>query len=163
MFAFNMPARQAIVPQLVPRHKMMNAISLQMGGQNLTRVVAPAMAGGLVAPLGVGWVYILVAIFFSTPLISEWRIPDHGMTTVRKKSARVHEDFAEALRYIRNDGLIHPADRAGARLPALRDPGLPTPARLRRGGLRRRRGGSGAAGRQHRGGGVWWGRSSSRP
>ena len=106
MFAFNMPARQAIVPQLVPRHKMMNAISLQMGGQNLTRVVAPAMAGGLVAPLGVGWVYILVAIFFSAPLISEWRIPDHGMTTVRKKSARVHEDFAEALRYIRNDGLI---------------------------------------------------------
>ena len=106
MFAFNMPARQAIVPQLVPRHQMMNAISLQMGGQNLTRVVAPAMAGGLVAPLGVGWVYVLVAIFFSAPLISEWRLPDHGMTTVRRKSARVHEDFAEALRYIRNDGLI---------------------------------------------------------
>ncbi len=106
MFAFNMPARQAIVPQLVPRHKMMNAISLQMGGQNLTRVVAPAMAGGLVAPLGVGWVYVLVAIFFSTPLISEWRIPDHGMTTVRRKPARAHEDFAEALRYIRRDGLI---------------------------------------------------------
>ena len=106
VFAFNMPARQSIVPQLVPRHKMMNAISLQMGGQNLTRVVAPALAGGLVAPLGVGWVYIMIAIFFSTPLISEWRIPDHGMTTVRKKSARVHEDFAEALRYIRNDGLI---------------------------------------------------------
>jgi MFS family permease len=106
MFAFNMPARQAIVPQLVPRHKMMNAISLQMGGQNLTRVVAPAMAGGLVAPLGVGWVYILVAIFFSAPLISEWRLPDHGMTTVRRTSARAHEDFAEALRYIRRDGLM---------------------------------------------------------
>ena len=106
MFAFNMPARQAIVPQLVPRHKMMNAISLQMGGQNLTRVVAPAMAGGLVAPLGVGWVYVLVAIFFSAPLITEWRLPDHGMTTVRRKSARAHEDFAEALRYIRRDGLM---------------------------------------------------------
>ena len=106
VFAFNMPARQAIVPQLVPRHKMMNAISLQMGGQNLTRVVAPALAGGLIAPIGVGWVYVLIAILFVTPVFSELRIPDHGMTNTRKKSARVHQEFAEALRYIRSDGTI---------------------------------------------------------
>ena len=102
-FAFNMPARQSIVPQLVPRHKMMNAISLQMGGQNLTRVVAPALAGGLIGPVGVGWVYVLIAGLFLTPVISELRLPDHGMTTARKKSARAREDFAEALHYIRSD------------------------------------------------------------
>ena len=106
VFAFNMPARQAIVPQLVPRHKMMNAISLQMGGQNLTRVAAPALAGGLIAPIGVGWVYVLIGILFITPVLSEFRIPDHGMTNVRTKSARVHEDFAESLRYIRNDPML---------------------------------------------------------
>ncbi|MEX2376355.1 MAG: MFS transporter, partial [Dehalococcoidia bacterium] len=31
-----MPARQAIIPQLVPQQLLMNAISLQMGGMNLT-------------------------------------------------------------------------------------------------------------------------------
>ena len=106
VFAFNMPARQAIVPQLVPRHKLMNAISLQMGGQNLTRVVAPALAGVLIAPIGVGWVYILIAALFLLPVLSEFRIPDYGMTTARKKSARVHEDIAEAFRYIRGDRMI---------------------------------------------------------
>ena len=106
VFAFNMPARQAIAPQLVPRHKLMNAISLQMGGQNLTRVVAPALAGLLIGPIGAGWVYILIAILFLLPLISEFGLSDHGMTTTRKKSARVHEDLAEAFHYIRGDAVI---------------------------------------------------------
>ena len=44
VFAVNMPARQAMVPQLVPQHKLMNAISLQMGGMTLTRIVGPAVA-----------------------------------------------------------------------------------------------------------------------
>jgi len=51
--SFNMPARQAIVPQLVPRHKLMNAISLQQAGMNVTRILGPALAGLLIVPLGV--------------------------------------------------------------------------------------------------------------
>lgn len=50
VFSFNMPARQALVPNLVPQHKLMNAISLQMGGMNLTRIIAPATGGLLIAP-----------------------------------------------------------------------------------------------------------------
>ena len=59
LMSLNMPARQALVPQLVPRHKLMNAISLQMGEMNLTRIIAPALAGMLVAPLGLGWVFLI--------------------------------------------------------------------------------------------------------
>ena len=59
VFAFNMPARQALVQQLVPRHKLMNAISLQQAGMNATRILAPSIAGALIAPFGVGWVYMV--------------------------------------------------------------------------------------------------------
>ena len=41
-FSFNMPARQAIVPNLVPRGLLMNAISLNSSAMNATRIVAPA-------------------------------------------------------------------------------------------------------------------------
>lgn len=88
IFSLNMPARQALVPLLVPQHKLMNAVSLQMSGMNLTRIIAPALAGILIAPLGVvgvgesgglGWVYLLTFALFVVAVASEFRLPSHGM------------------------------------------------------------------------------------
>ncbi len=100
VFSFNMPARQALVPQLVPQHKLMNAISLQMGGMNATRIVAPATAGLLIAPLGVGWVYMLTFSLFVVAVASEFHLPVHGMVSQRKRVS-FREDFVEGFRYIR--------------------------------------------------------------
>jgi MFS family permease len=63
LFSFNMPARQALVPQ----HLLMNAISLQMGSMNLTRIIAPAVAGLLIGPIGVGYVYLITSVLFLSP------------------------------------------------------------------------------------------------
>ncbi|MXY72087.1 MAG: MFS transporter [Dehalococcoidia bacterium] len=88
IFSLNMPARQALVPLLVPQHKLMNAVSLQMSGMNLTRIVAPALAGILVAPLGIigvgerggrGWGYLLTSILFCVAVASEFRLPPLGI------------------------------------------------------------------------------------
>jgi MFS family permease len=102
LFSFNMPARQALVPSLVPQHKLMNAISLQMGGMNLTRIVAPATGGLLIAPLGIGWVYVLTVVLFVVAVGSEFHLPKAGMVaqTVRKP---FKEDFTEGFRYIKRD------------------------------------------------------------
>src|SRR6266508_3657710 len=43
-WAFNMPVRQSIVPNLVPRGALMNAMALNSAGFNLTRVVGPSLA-----------------------------------------------------------------------------------------------------------------------
>jgi MFS family permease len=97
--SLNMPARQAIVPLLVPRHKLMNAISLQMGGMNLTSIIAPAMAGFLIDPLGVGWVFAVGASLY---VLSTWamlRLPHHGMVVERQQRAvltELKEGFAFA-------------------------------------------------------------------
>ena len=102
IFSLNMPARQALVPQLVPQHKLMNAISLQMSGMNLTRIIAPALAGILIAPLGVigvgesgglGWVYLLTFVLFVVAVASEFRLPVHGMQAESEE-----ESFIDGLR-----------------------------------------------------------------
>ena len=101
VFAVNMPARQAMVPQLVPQHKLMNAISLQMGGMNLTRIIGPAAAGLLIAPLGVGGVYLITAALFGLAVASEFQLPAHGMvaaTTGVRRSFR--EDLFGGFAYI---------------------------------------------------------------
>src|SRR4030095_8548676 len=79
VFSFNMPARSALVPLLVPRHRLMNAISLQMGGMNFTRIIAPAVAGMLIAPIGVGASYLVTAGLFGLAVLSEIRLPQPGL------------------------------------------------------------------------------------
>lgn len=51
--AFVFPTRNALVANLVPAHDLANAVALNAAGQNATRVVGPALAGPLIASLGV--------------------------------------------------------------------------------------------------------------
>ena len=99
VFSFNMPARQAIVPLLVPRHKLMNAISLQMGGINLTRIIAPALGGVLIVPFGIGGVFLFTAILFVLAALSELHLPKHGLSR-KGKQKRFWSDFGEGFRFI---------------------------------------------------------------
>ena len=62
--AFDMPARNALLPSLVPREHLPNAISLNTIMFQTAAVLGPSL-GGLVIALGsVGWVYIANAISF---------------------------------------------------------------------------------------------------
>jgi len=106
VFSFNMPARQALVPLLVPQHKLMNAVSLQMGGQNLTRIIAPAIGGLLIAPLGLGWVFMVTAGMFLLAVASEFRLPKHGLGGEKRERAGILEDLAGGFRYVRGNNLI---------------------------------------------------------
>lgn len=55
--AFDMPARQAFIVQMVERDDLMNAIALNSSMFNGARVVGPAVAGILVAAIGEGWCF----------------------------------------------------------------------------------------------------------
>ncbi len=57
--AFEVPARQALVAEIVDREDLMNAIALGSSAFNLARVIGPALAGILIATLG------LPACFFA--------------------------------------------------------------------------------------------------
>ena len=103
--SFNMPARQAIVPQLVPQHKLMNAISLQQAGMNATRIVGPALGGVLIAPLGAGWVYMITVVLLMVAVASELHLPVHGMKTEREPQ-KFRDDFLQGFKYVNEHRLI---------------------------------------------------------
>src|SRR5919106_254074 len=52
-WAFNMPVRQSVVPNLVPRSALMNALALNSAGFNVTRIIGPSLAGVLIAGIGI--------------------------------------------------------------------------------------------------------------
>lgn len=62
--AFDIPARQAFVVEMVEREDLMNAIALNSSMVNGARVVGPAIAGVVVAAVGEGWCFLLNALSY---------------------------------------------------------------------------------------------------
>ena len=62
--AFDIPARQAFLVELVGRADLMNAIALNSSMFNGARIIGPALAGVLVAAIGEGWCFFLNGISY---------------------------------------------------------------------------------------------------
>jgi MFS family permease len=68
--AFDLPARNALVPSLVPREHLPNAISLNTIMFQTASVAGPSLGGVLIAVSGVGWVYLANAISFGFVIVA---------------------------------------------------------------------------------------------
>ncbi len=68
--AFDSPARQSLMPTLLPREHLPNAISLNAIMVQIASVAGPAIGGLLIATLGVEWVYALNAVTFVCVIVA---------------------------------------------------------------------------------------------
>src|SRR5688572_18923029 len=106
--AFDPPARQALVPMLVPREHLPNAISLNTIMVQAASVTGPAVGGLLIAGAGLEWVYLLNAVSFGcliAALLMMRGVPG------RVESATVTDDVSwraarEGLRFVFTSPLI---------------------------------------------------------
>ena len=107
--AFDLPARNALVPSLVPREHLPNAISLNTIMFQTASVVGPSLGGLLIAAAGVGWVYVANAISFAFVIVALLMMRD---VPVRQPSAPgVRDDVSlnaalEGLRFVFRSPLI---------------------------------------------------------
>ena len=62
--AFDLPARQSLIPMLVPREHLPNAISLNSIMFQTASVIGPSLGGILIATSSVAWVYVVNAVSF---------------------------------------------------------------------------------------------------
>ena len=63
--AFEIPARQALLSELVPRKELSNAIAMNSALVNVARIVGPAAAGAVIAFAGEAWCFLLNAVSYS--------------------------------------------------------------------------------------------------
>jgi MFS family permease len=68
--AFEVPARQAFVAEIVEREDLMNAIALGSSAFNLARVIGPALAGLLIATLGLSVCFFANAASYLAVILS---------------------------------------------------------------------------------------------
>jgi MFS family permease len=62
--AFDAPARQIFVSELVGEDGLANAVGLNSASFNAARMIGPAIAGALIAAVGSGWVFLINAASF---------------------------------------------------------------------------------------------------
>jgi MFS family permease len=104
-FSFNMPARQAALPNLVPRHMLMNAISLGSSAMNGTRIIAPAVGGLLIAPIGIGGGFAVLTGLYVISAILTLGLPKMPPKD-RNMEVTFFSDFKAGFRYIQGDRLV---------------------------------------------------------
>lgn len=97
-FGLNGPARQALMAQLVGADLLMNAVSLVSGGMNLTRIAGPAIAGFLIGVIGVGGIYVLLAILYALVIVQLIPVPPQPLARGRG-SRNVLGDFVAGASY----------------------------------------------------------------
>ncbi|MFN0053697.1 MAG: MFS transporter, partial [Planctomycetales bacterium] len=68
--AFDAPARQTFVADLVGEADLPNAVALNSTSFNAARMIGPAVAGVVIAAVGTGWVFIINAASFVAVLVS---------------------------------------------------------------------------------------------
>ncbi len=104
--SFNMPARQAIVPDLVGKDRLMNAIALNSGSMNVSRIAAPALAGLLVAPIGIGGGFVVTVVFYALAVFLFSGVGAGVEESAPRPRTGIFKELAEGVAYLRGARLV---------------------------------------------------------
>jgi MFS family permease len=105
IMAFIFPTRTTIVTTLVAREHLANAVALNAAGQNATRVIGPALAGVLIALVGLAGTFAVAALLQILALAASARLParsDLGST----RAALNWTSLTVGLRIVAEDAFL---------------------------------------------------------
>lgn len=102
-FAFNLPARHALIPMLVPRVELPNAVALNLVTLNATKVLGPMLAGLMIAQFGLTVCFALNALSYLAVLFTLYRMdlppaPEDADAPVQRET--IGRAILAGLRYL---------------------------------------------------------------
>ena len=96
--AMIMPSMQALVPNLVPRRDLLNAVALSGIAMHGSRIGGPGLAAPLLATVGVGGAFLLSVFFYAAGIFFVLRVHTVSTGEVRSEQGMVR-NLAEGLVY----------------------------------------------------------------
>ncbi|MGF2949954.1 MFS transporter [Microbacterium alcoholitolerans] len=96
--AFDAPARQAFVSDMVSLEDTSNAVALNSAAFNMARLVGPAVGGILIVLLGSGWVFVANAVTFLAMIVALLLMRIHELRPRLKD--RSTGGLGEGFRYV---------------------------------------------------------------
>ena len=103
--AFGGPAYQALIPSLVPRRDLPNAIALNSTQFNLSRVLGPVAGGAVLATIGVAACFALngLSFFIVVIALAALHLPAHVPST---KPRALEQELRSGLHYVREQRIM---------------------------------------------------------
>ena len=100
LMAFDQPARQSLIPAIVPADRVMNAVALLSATQNTMRIFGTAASGFAIALLGVEGAFVAIAVIYVGAVVttSMLRVPPHPRPTATGARAML-SGLGEALSF----------------------------------------------------------------
>jgi MFS family permease len=98
------PARRVSVSRLVRPERLASAIVLDSAGTQLAMIVGPAIAGILIAWVGLPLVFALIAALFAIAFAAVWRLP--ALRPLEEKGGLTPGSLIEGLRFLRKSPVI---------------------------------------------------------
>lgn len=97
--AFGQPIRSAVLPTLVPRERLMNAIVLTTIGINVSMIIGPAIGGAAIALWGLGGAFTVQAVIYALGLgvLLLLRLPERTVAVERR---RLRVEIVEGLAFV---------------------------------------------------------------
>lgn len=96
--AFDNPARQAFVSDLVARENASNAVALNAASFNAARMIGPAVAGIVIVAVGTGWVFVVNAVTFVGMIAALLTLRVHELMPRAKATGASR--LADGFRYV---------------------------------------------------------------
>jgi MFS family permease len=103
--AFDIPARQAFVVEMVGREDLLNAIALNSSMVNGARVVGPAVAGILVAAVGEGWCFLINGVSYVAVIAGLLKMDVVRTPRERGQQSPFH-DAIDGFRFVARTGPV---------------------------------------------------------
>lgn len=94
------PVWQSFVPQLVPRERLLNAITLNSTQTNIARVLGPALGGLVLAAWGAGAAFLVNGLSYLF-VVGALLLVRAGQPVASRSTGRMAGEFGEAIRYTR--------------------------------------------------------------
>ena len=105
LFSFMMPARQAIIPQLVGQNRLSNAMALNAAGMSAMTMGAPAVAGFMYDWAGPWNLYYFIAALSFISVVLTGLIKPSG-DPIPKKQTAVMRDIWDGITYIARQRIL---------------------------------------------------------
>jgi MFS family permease len=110
--AFDMPIRQSFVIEMVGREDLANAVALNSAVFNLTRIIGPAIAGLLIAAIGIAPLFFVNAATYVAMIVALALMHIHKLHApvarleLERNFKSIIDRLVEGLRYVRRDKTI---------------------------------------------------------
>jgi MFS family permease len=106
--AFEIPARQSLVIDLVGREQLRSAIALNSTGFNIGRVIGPSLAALVIARAGIAWCFAVNALSYLAVLIGLLliRLPGERSRSIAASQLSPLEGVREGVRYMLGTPLV---------------------------------------------------------